>query len=82
MYRPLRSNMSTQQTAGRFQHHQAYFHGASGDELLVGLEKSGKVPSSEKFRRMTCFTFVSTGNCPYGDRYVFLKNIGLFISFN
>ena len=65
---------------GRFQHHQANHKGASGDCLLDALERSGKVPSREKFRRMICQTFLSTGGCPYADRCVFLHDPRLLIS--
>ena len=41
------------------------------------MERSGLVPSKEKFRRMICLTFVSTGSCPYGDKCVFLHDTRL-----
>lgn len=76
----LTNHHARTQQPGRFQHHQANHRGASGDSLLDALERSGKVPSREKFRRMMCQTFLSTGGCPYGDRCVFLHDPRLNIS--
>jgi len=36
--------------SGRFLHHSKNLKDAVGDELLDKMEKTGKVPSSEKFR--------------------------------
>jgi len=62
------------------------------ESILHRLERGGRVPSAEKFRRMgilnyiilvytcyyhstdllVCFTHISCGGCPYGDKCVFL----------
>ena len=44
------------------------------ESILHKLERGGRVPSAEKFRRMLCFTYASTGACPYGDKCVFLHD--------
>ena len=33
-----------------------------------------KIPSVEKFRRMICFSYVSSGACPYRDHCVFIHD--------
>lgn len=38
------------------------------DTILEKLELAGRVPSKEKFRRMACQTFITTGSCPYNDK--------------
>jgi len=45
-----------------------------GENLLDVLETEDKIPSREKFRRMICMTFVSTGTCPYNDRCCYLHD--------
>ena len=45
-----------------------------GETLLDVLETEDKIPSREKFRRMICMTFVSTGCCPYNDRCCYLHD--------
>ena len=45
-----------------------------GETLLDVLETEDKIPSREKFRRMICMTFLSTGNCPYNDRCCYLHD--------
>ena len=38
------------------------------------MEQEAKIPSKDKFRRMMCLTFLSTGSCPFDDRCVFLHD--------
>ena len=51
----------------------------NNESILYRLERGGKVPSAEKFRRMICNTYISCGGCPYGDKCVFLHDPRLTI---
>jgi hypothetical protein len=52
----------------------------NNESILHRLERGGKVPSAEKFRRMICLTHISCGGCPYGDKCVFLHDPRLMIA--
>ena len=61
-----------------FQYDQTYAYyntnSFQSSSILQKLEDSGRVPSKQKYRRMICQTYVSTGACPYHDKCVFLHD--------
>ena len=68
----------TYKTTTMFESNATTYHDESNvchdESILHKLERGGRVPSAEKFRRMLCFTYASTGACPYGDKCVFLHD--------